>query len=104
MRKINNIFYRELFSRLPNAKTLILSYKALSFIRPEFVNHVYYLLTEDFELLSIFAVLVKITTKHVQITSIHATNNNNTCYISPIKNMLFATSFGATCNRKTCYM
>ena len=36
MRKINNHFYEDLFQNIPNAKTLILSCKALAFIKPEF--------------------------------------------------------------------
>jgi hypothetical protein len=47
MRKINNHFYEDLFQNIPNAKTLILSCKALSFIKPEFVNDVFYRLKED---------------------------------------------------------
>lgn len=46
MRKNNN-FYKDLFYRVVIAKTLILSYKALSFIKPEFVNDVFYRLKED---------------------------------------------------------
>jgi len=46
-RKINNIFYKDLFDNISIDKTLILSYKALSFIKPEFINKVFYRLIED---------------------------------------------------------
>jgi len=47
MHRINNNIYKELFERLASAKCLILSCKALSFIKPEFVNFVFYRLKED---------------------------------------------------------
>ena len=47
MNRINNNLYKELFERIASAKCLILSCKALSFIRPEFVNFVFYRLKED---------------------------------------------------------
>ena len=49
MRKINNNFYEDLFQRVLSAKTLILSCKGLAFIKPEFVNDVFYRLKEDVE-------------------------------------------------------
>ena len=46
MHRINNNIYKELFKRIVSSKSLILSCKALSFIKPEFVNLVFYLLKE----------------------------------------------------------
>ena len=47
MHRINNNVYKELFERIASSKSLILSCKALSFIKPEFVNFVFYRLKED---------------------------------------------------------
>ena len=50
--KIINNFYGGLFSRLPNSKALFLSFKTLSFIRPKFLNHVFYRLKENVDKLN----------------------------------------------------
>lgn len=47
IRKINNNFYDDIFQRIPISKTLILSCKALCFIKSEFVNDAFYRLKED---------------------------------------------------------
>ena len=49
MRRIHNSIYEDLFQRIAFSKTLIFSCKALSFIKPEFVFHVFYRLKEDVE-------------------------------------------------------
>ena len=49
MRRIHNTVYEDLFQRIAGSKTLILSCKALSFIKPEFVFDVFYRLKEDVE-------------------------------------------------------
>ena len=47
MHRVHNNIYEDLFERIASSKTLILSCKASSFIKPEFVNHVFYRLKED---------------------------------------------------------
>ena len=47
MIRIQNNIYEDLFQRIAVSKTLILSCKALSFIKPEFVFDVFYRLKED---------------------------------------------------------
>ena len=45
----NNNIYKELFERIASSKSLISSCKALSFIKPKFVNFVFYRLKEDID-------------------------------------------------------
>ena len=47
MCRINNNIYEDLFERIASYKTLILSWKALSFIKPVFATFVFYRLKED---------------------------------------------------------
>ena len=49
MRRMHNTIYEGLFQRIAGSKTLVLSCKALAFIKTEFVNDVFFRLKEDVE-------------------------------------------------------